>query len=269
MPNRIWPLPQLPWTQHPLRASSHRLPWRRPLQFALLFILMLLVSGGLGLTPAIPDYDAARADMVRRQFGPPRQAVTHPGVLRSMATVPRHEFVPEALRDAAYEDRPLPIGHGQTISQPYVVAFMTEKLDPRPTDRVLEIGAGSGYQAAVLSGLVAQVFSVEIVAPLAQRAQADLARLGYRNVQVRHGDGYQGWPEAAPFDAVIVTAAPDHVPQPLVDQLKEGGRMIVPVGVAGDQTLYLFTKRAGGLEREAVLPVLFVPMTGPGVERGR
>ncbi|NJD06429.1 MAG: protein-L-isoaspartate(D-aspartate) O-methyltransferase [Methylococcaceae bacterium] len=205
--------------------------------------------------------------MVRGQFGPPRQPISHPGVLRAMAKVPRHEFVPVPLRDAAYDDRPLPIGHGQTISQPYVVAFMTEKLNPKPTDRVLEIGTGSGYQAAVLSGLVAQVYSIEIVEPLAERARRDLERLGYRNVKIRQGDGYQGWPEQAPFDAVIVTAAPDHVPQPLVDQLREGGRMIVPVGIAGDQTLYLFTKRAGELEQRAVLPVLFVPMTGPGVDK--
>jgi protein-L-isoaspartate(D-aspartate) O-methyltransferase len=178
-----------------------------------------------------------------------------------MASVPRHEFVPASQRSLAYEDGPLPIGHGQTISQPYIVAFMTEALEPKPTDRVLEIGTGSGYQAAVLAGLVAEVFTIEIVAPLALRAKADLKRLGYPNVRVRIGDGYLGWPEAAPFDAVIVTCAPDQVPQALVDQLKMGGRMIVPVGPTGGvQELYLLRKHAKGLETQAVLPVRFVPM---------
>ena len=138
-----------------------------------------------------------------------------------MGKVPRHEFVPERVRSQAYEDGPLPIGHGQTISQPYIVAFMTEQLDPKPTDRVLEIGTGSGYQAAVLAELVEEVYTIEIVEPLAQRAEADLKRLGYTNVNVRAGDGYKGWPEAAPFDAIIVTCAPEKVPQPLVEQLKD------------------------------------------------
>lgn len=220
----------------------------------------------LGVTAmaADTDYTAARQRMVEEQLGPPRNDITHPAVLKAMATVPRHAFVPEAMRDYAYVDGPLPIGYGQTISQPYVVAFMTEKLDPQPTDRVLEVGTGSGYQAAVLSGLVSEVYTIEIVAPLARRAETDLERLGYHNVKVRHGDGYQGWPEAAPFDAVIVTCAPDHVPQPLVDQLKEGGRMVIPVGGLDYQTLYLFRKKGGTLERQAVLPVRFVPMTGPG-----
>jgi protein-L-isoaspartate(D-aspartate) O-methyltransferase len=142
---------------------------------------------------------------------------------------------------------------------------MTEQLEPKETDRVLEVGTGSGYQAAVLSKLVAEVYTIEIVAPLARRAEADLKRLGFRNVKVRAGDGYAGWPEAAPFDAIIVTCAPDHVPQPLVDQLKEGGKMIIPVG-STNQSLYLLTKRGGKVERRAVLPVLFVPMTG---ERAR
>jgi protein-L-isoaspartate(D-aspartate) O-methyltransferase len=139
---------------------------------------------------------------------------------------------------------------------------MTEKLDPKPTDRVLEIGTGSGYQAAVLSGLVAKVHTIEIVEPLARRAEADLKRLGYTNVFVRAGDGYKGWPEAAPFDTVIVTCAPDHVPQPLVDQLKEGGRMVIPVGEANNQSLYLLEKRGTNVVRRAILPVRFVPMTG-------
>ena len=213
------------------------------------------------------EYSAARKRMVEQQLQGYGRNITHPGVLKTMAEVPRHEFVPERLREDAYEDTPLPIGFGQTISQPYVVAFMTEKLDPKPTDKVLEIGTGSGYQAAVLSPLVAEVYSIEIVEPLGQRAKADLQRLGFSNVQVRIGDGYKGWPEAAPFDVVIVTAAPEHVPQPLVDQLREGGRMIIPVGPLSDQNLYLMTKRGGKLERRAVLPVRFVPMTGEAQRR--
>ncbi|HZN41498.1 MAG TPA: protein-L-isoaspartate(D-aspartate) O-methyltransferase, partial [Planctomycetota bacterium] len=151
-------------------------------------------------------------------------------VLVVMNRVPRHEFVPEDVRAIAYQDSSLPIGHEQTISQPFIVAFMTAALQPRRGDKVLEIGTGSGYQAAVLAGLVDHVYTIEIVEPLAKRAETTLQRLDYRNVSVRAGDGYRGWPEAAPFDAIIVTAAPDHVPQPLVDQLKEGGRMILPVG---------------------------------------
>lgn len=211
---------------------------------------------------AEPDHAALRRQMVQTQLAPPARDITDPRVLAAMGRVPRHEFVPANLRDEAYADRPLPIGHGQTISQPYIVAFMTEQLRPKPTDKVLEIGTGSGYQAAVLAELVAAVYSIEIVEPLARRAMADLARLGYTNVWVRAGDGYQGWPEAAPFDAIIVTCAPEHVPQPLIDQLKEGGRMIIPVGPIGAQELYLLEKRAGAVQRRAVLPVRFVPMTG-------
>jgi len=213
------------------------------------------------------EYSGARQRMVRQQLQGPGRDITHPGVLKAMAEVPRHEFVPHDLREDAYDDIPLPIGYGQTISQPYVVAFMTEKLDPKPTDRVLEIGTGSGYQAAVLSALVAEIYSIEILDPLSQRAKADIQRLGYRNVNLRSGDGYQGWPEAAPFDAIIVTCAPEDVPQPLVDQLKEGGRMIIPVGPIFNQNLYLMRKVGGKLERQAVLPVRFVPMTGEALRR--
>ncbi len=208
------------------------------------------------------DYASRRREMVLTQIAPPARDVTDRRVLAAMEKVPRHEFVPAHLRDQAYEDCPLPIGHGQTISQPYIVAFMTEQLAPKPTDRVLEIGTGSGYQAAVLAELVAAVYTIEIIEPLGRQAMADLARLGYTNVCVRIGDGYQGWPEAAPFDAIIVTCAPDHVPQPLVDQLKEGGRMVIPVGPLGDQQLYVLEKREGTVKRRAVLPVRFVPMTG-------
>lgn len=199
--------------------------------------------------------------MVERQIA--ARGVSDARVLAAMNKVPRHELVPDGVRAAAYADHPLPIGHGQTISQPYIVAFMTEQLRPEPTDRVLEVGTGSGYQAAVLAELVKEVYSIEIVEPLAKRAADDLQRLGYKNVKVKAGDGYKGWPDYAPFDAVIVTCAPDHVPQPLIDQLKEGGRMIIPVGEEhGAQELYLLRKEGGKLQRRAVLPVRFVPMTG-------
>jgi protein-L-isoaspartate(D-aspartate) O-methyltransferase len=189
------------------------------------------------------------------------RGITTPRVLEAMGRVPRHEFVPAELRSRAYEDGPLPIGHGQTISQPYIVAFMTEALEPKPTDRVLEIGTGSGYQAAVLSRLVAGVWSIELVEPLARRAAADLKRLGFTRVKARCGDGHLGWPEAAPFDAIIVTCAPEEVPPALVAQLKEGGRMIIPVGSQwGAQELVLLRKTPAGLERKPVLPVRFVPM---------
>jgi protein-L-isoaspartate(D-aspartate) O-methyltransferase len=203
-----------------------------------------------------------RLRMVSEQLESPGRGITNSRVLEVMGRVPRHEFVPEELREYAYADRPLPIGYGQTISQPYIVAFMTEYLDPRPTDRVLEVGTGSGYQAAVLAELVAEVYTIEIVEPLADRASADLARLAYTNVHVRAGDGYRGWPGKAPFDAVIVTCAPASVPQPLTDQLAEGGRMMIPVGQIWDQHLILLEKEGGQLEQKSVLPVRFVPMTG-------
>lgn len=192
-------------------------------------------------------------------------------VLAAMRAVPRHEFVPAAVRARAYQDSPLPIGEGQTISQPFIVGFMTQLLDPRPADRVLEIGTGSGYQAAVLSGLVQEVYTIEILPGLGVRARSDLRRLGYRNVHVRVGDGYQGWPEKAPFDAIIVTCAPDHVPEPLVAQLKLGGRLVIPVGPdagAGvfGQELILVRKTPEGLRRERRLDVRFVPMTGKALE---
>jgi protein-L-isoaspartate(D-aspartate) O-methyltransferase len=200
--------------------------------------------------------------MVAEQLVGPGRDITNVHVLAVMGRVPRHEFVPEPLRADAYTDGPLPIGYSQTISQPFIVAFMTERLEPKPTDRVLEIGTGSGYQAAVLAGLVADVYTIEIIEELAHRAAADLKRLGCTNVHVRAGDGYRGWAEAAPFDAIIVTCAPERVPQPLVGQLKEGGRIIIPVGPVGRQDLVLLRKRGGKLEQHAVLPVSFVPMTG-------
>lgn len=207
----------------------------------------------------------ARHRMLHDQLTGPGRGIKDERVLAAMRTVPRHEFVPEDVRFSAYDDRPLPIGHGQTISQPFIVAFMTEQLKPLPTDKVLEIGTGSGYQAAILSGLVKEVFTIEIVEPLAKRAAADLSRLSYTNVFVKAGDGYKGWPEHAPFDAIIVTCAPDQIPQPLTEQLKEGGRMVIPVGPEGGlQELYLLEKHNGEVKQRAVLPVRFVPMMREG-----
>ncbi len=182
-------------------------------------------------------------------------------VLAALRDTPRHEFVPEALRDQAYQDHPLPIGFGQTISQPYIVALMSEVLELGGDEIVLEIGTGSGYQAAVLGRLAKEVYTIEIVPELGERAERDLARLGFLNVHVRVGDGYQGWPEHAPFDAIIVTAAPQQVPQPLVDQLAVGGRMVLPVG-RWNQELVLLRRTSKGIEREKLIDVRFVPMVG-------
>jgi protein-L-isoaspartate(D-aspartate) O-methyltransferase len=202
-------------------------------------------------------FAAARQRMVREQLSefPPR-------VVAAMGTVPRDQFLPEEKESYAYVDGPVPIGYGQTISQPYIVALMTAQLMPQPADRVLEIGTGSGYQAAVLAQLVAEVYTIEIIAPLAQHAAATLRRLGCNNVHQRIGDGFNGWPEAAPFDAVIVTCAPESVPPPLVAQLKSGGRMLIPVGPQGDQELFVLLKQGSQLSQHAVCPVRFVPMTG-------
>ena len=200
--------------------------------------------------------------MVREQIE--RRGVSNPRVLTAMRAVPRHEFVPEELHARAYEDRALPIGWEQTISQPYIVAFMTEALDPQPEDRVLEIGTGCGYQAAVLSLLVREVCTIEIVEPLAEQAAETLRRLGYGNVRVRCGDGHRGWIEEAPFDSIIVTCAPKEIPAALVEQLKDGGRMIIPVGACGAQELILLEKQGGTMERRSVMRVAFVPMTRGG-----
>lgn len=221
--------------------------------------------------PQTPAFDEARehlaASLTRSLFG--RNPVESKRVLDAIRKVPRHEFVPESLRSKAYDDTPLPIGHEQTISQPYIVAIMTEALDVKASDRVLEIGTGSGYQAAVLAELAEQVYTVEIVPELAEQAGAKLAELGYDNVEVRAGDGYQGWPEHAPFDGIIVTAAPGHVPQPLIDQLNPGGRLVIPVGPEFDtQELLLISKDAvGAVSRKTLELVRFVPMTGDAQER--
>jgi protein-L-isoaspartate(D-aspartate) O-methyltransferase len=189
------------------------------------------------------------------------RGVRDPATLAAMRTVPRHEFVPPTMVDVAYEDRPLPIGEEQTISQPYIVAAMTELAQLGPTSRVLEIGTGSGYQTAVLASITPHVYSIEIVEPLAQRAAAILHKLGYGDVQLRVGDGHAGWPSAAPFDAILITAAPPAVPQSLLEQLAIGGRMVVPVGTE-DQELLVLTRTPRGIERQSVFGVRFVPMTG-------
>jgi len=212
--------------------------------------------------PAIQDSSAqrnARERMVAEQIA--WRGVRDRRVLDALRKVPRHLFVPPAMQPYAYRDSPLPIGHGQTISQPYIVGFMSEALKLKPQDRVLEIGTGSGYQAAVLALLVQDVYSIEIVEPLGKSAAERLQRLGYTNVKVRIGDGYQGWPDAAPFDAIIVTAAPGHIPQPLLDQLAPGGRLVIPVG-RNVQTLVRMSRTPKGFHKERLLPVRFVPMTG-------
>ena len=210
---------------------------------------------------AMQDVHAsARQRMVEEQLKP--RGIASEAVLRAMASVPRHEFVPESQLPLAYTDQPLPIGHGQTISQPYIVALMTEVLDLQPGESVLEIGTGSGYQAAVLAEITEKVYTIEILEPLATRAGETLGGLGYDKVQVRNGDGYRGWLEHAPFDAIIVTAAPDHVPQPLIDQLAIGGRMVIPVGTYYQELMLMMKDADGNLTREGVIPVRFVPMTG-------
>lgn len=203
------------------------------------------------------DYTSARQRMVAEQIE--ARGIRDPGVLHAMRKVQRHQFVPTSLLNSAYNDHALPIGEGQTISQPYIVALMTEVIQPKPDMKVLEIGTGSGYQAAVLAELCKSVYSIEIIEILAKRAEQILSR-NYQNVHVKIGDGYQGWPEAAPFDAILVTCAPTKVPQPLTEQLKEGGRMVIPVGKSGVQELYVMTKKNGRLEQQAIIPVLFVPM---------
>jgi protein-L-isoaspartate(D-aspartate) O-methyltransferase len=222
--------------------------------------LTLLLPAVAPAAPPDPQEDVlavARQRMVEQIRA---RGVTDPDVLAAVAAVPRHLFVPEAERRDAYEDHPLPIGGGQTISQPYMVALMTSLLGVQPGQRVLEVGTGSGYQAAVLSRLAGEVYSIE-------RARSTLAELGYRNVHLRIGDGYKGWPDAAPFDGIIVTAAPKRIPEPLIAQLKIGGKMVIPVGDTL-QDLLVLTKRAdGGVDTSKVMPVLFVPMTGEAQKR--
>lgn len=206
------------------------------------------------------QFEKARQEMVRQVIS--REGVDNPAVLQAMRTVPRHLFVTPNMIRMAYFDQALPIGHKQTISPPFIVAYMTQTLEPKPTDKVLEIGTGSGYQASILSGIVKEVYTIEIVKPLADQALQRFKALGYTNVFAKAGDGYLGWPEHAPFDKIIVTCSPEEVPQPLVDQLKEGGRMIVPLGERYQQMFYLFEKKDGKLIKQKLIPTLFVPMTG-------
>ena len=222
----------------------------------------MLALNGCGQTRAPharTDFAAERERMVTEQLV--RRGISHPRVLAAMrGTRARKEFVPAEFRDEAYADGPLPLGEEETISQPYIVALMTELLRPQPGDRFLEVGTGSGYQAAILAELVAEVYTIEIDQRLAKEAEATLQRQHYSNVHVKAGDGYKGWPEHAPFDGIIVTCALDHVPRSLIEQLKERGRMVIPVGERGAQELYLLEKQNGELTKRSVLPVIFVPM---------
>lgn len=220
-----------------------------------LFIAMLL---SLSSPVQESKFTELRERMVKEQIA--RRGISHRETLEAMRTVERHRFVPDDFVENAYEDRPLPIGYGQTISQPYIVAYMTEIVKPKPDFRVLEIGTGSGYQAAILSGLVKEVYTIEIIDSLGKQAQKRLAGLNYKNVNVRIGDGYHGWKEKAPFDAIIVTAATEHIPPPLIAQLKEEGRMIVPVGSPFmTQHLMLVEKKRGKMRTSSMMPVQFVP----------
>jgi protein-L-isoaspartate(D-aspartate) O-methyltransferase len=226
---------------------------------ALVILTVACAASGDGVQRVTDDWNAQRAAMVDEQLR--ARDIRSPRVLDAMRRVPRHLFVPEPERGLAYGDHPLRIGYGQTISQPYIVAFMTQAIEVRATDRVLEIGTGSGYQAAILGELANEIYTIEIVTPLAERARETLAALGYKNVHVRAGNGYLGWPEQAPFDRIIVTAAPDDVPLALVEQLKIGGLMAIPVGDIS-QELRILRKTATGLDTLETLPVRFVPMTG-------
>ena len=227
--------------------------------------LLTLCAGSLSGFAADDDYRDERTEMV--EVAVVREGITNRAVIQALQKVPRHEFVPTSLHKEAYVDKALPIGYQQTISPPYIVAYMTESLDPKPTDRILEIGTGSGYQAAVLGEICKEVYSIEIVSQLGRSAAKRLEKLGYGNVHTKVGDGYKGWEEHAPFDGIIVTCSPESVPQPLVDQLREGGRMIVPLGERYQQVFYLFEKVEGRLKPTKLVPTLFVPMTGESEDR--
>jgi protein-L-isoaspartate(D-aspartate) O-methyltransferase len=238
------------------RQSAHYAVW--PL--LCLAILVSLPQSAAAFQRSGDRFRDMRLHMVDEYIK--KEGVTNARVLASMRDVPRHEFVPSHMRRQAYHDAALPLGHKQTISPPFIVAYMTETIEPQPEDRVLEIGTGSGYQAAVLAGLVREVYTIEIVEPLGVSAERRLKRLGYSNVHVKVGDGYQGWPEHAPFDKIIVTCSPEQVPEPLVEQLNEGGKMIIPLGERYQQVFHLFEKRDGKLVQQRLIPTLFVPMTG-------
>jgi protein-L-isoaspartate(D-aspartate) O-methyltransferase len=232
---------------------------RKPV--AAILVVMILST----FASAELDWSKKRSDLIAALKA---EGIKDLQVLAALNKVQRHLFVPERLRDQAYNNNPLPIGLEQTISQPYIVAFMTESLRLTGRERVLEIGAGSGCQAAVLGEIVKEVYSIEILCPMADQAKALLQKLQYKNIFIKCGDGYKGWPEKGPFDAIIVTAAPNHIPQPLIHQLAIGGRMIIPVGDLS-QNLILIEKNATGTTEKKVLPVYFVPMTGSEVEKNR
>jgi protein-L-isoaspartate(D-aspartate) O-methyltransferase len=231
------------------------------MRLALIILLVGLMQGISCQSRQEETEEQARQRMVQRQII--ERGIKDERVIRAMLKVPRHLFVPAKYRHYAYADSPVPIGYGQTVSQPYMVALMTEQLNLSPSDHVLEVGTGSGYQAAVLAEIVEKVYTIEIIEPLGMAAARLLKELGYENVEVRIGDGYEGWPEHQPFDRVIVTCAPTEIPQPLVDQMTEGGIMVIPVGTAGFQYLYRVKKVMGVAEPEKVIPVSFVPLTGP------
>lgn len=209
-------------------------------------------------------YQKQRSAMIKSQII--ARGISNPQVIKALEKIPRHLFVPPKLREQAYGDYPLPIGHGQTISQPYIVAYMTQKAGLKPTDRVLEIGTGSGYQAAILSQIVKEVYSIEILKELSMSAKIVIDELKLSNIHLKVGDGYLGWSEHAPFDAIVVTAAPSKIPAPLIEQLKMGGRLIIPVGDF-HQELVLLTKTKNGMEKKTLLPVRFVPMTGKAQQK--
>jgi protein-L-isoaspartate(D-aspartate) O-methyltransferase len=250
--------------QNPARLR-YILEMRRILRFLFSAAFVVTATGCHHSATSTSEFATKRQKMVQQQLKP--RGIHDERVLAAMAKVPREAFIPENLRNKSYWDNALPIGHDQTISQPFIVAFMTEQLRPQPTDRVLEIGTGTGYQTAILAELVKEVYTIEIIEPLAKDASARLARLGYNNAHAKIGDGFQGWPEVAPFDAIIVTCAPNKVPQPLTQQLKEGGRMIIPVGNGLDQQLFLLEKKDGQMAQRAILPVRFVQMTGEAAEK--
>ncbi|MFA4838968.1 MAG: protein-L-isoaspartate(D-aspartate) O-methyltransferase [Candidatus Neomarinimicrobiota bacterium] len=229
--------------------------------FMLLILLVLFLQSCPPTKTNAEDFASKRNAMVANQLI--RRGISDPAVIRAMKKVERHQFVPEKYRIEAYEDYPLPIGFDQTISQPYIVALMTETLGLKGNEKILEIGTGSGYQAAILAEICHSVFTVEILDELGENADMTLKRLGYKNVRVKIGDGYQGWEEHAPYDAIIVTCAPTHIPPELIRQLKENGKMIIPVGESRKQELILLVKTRNGLNAKSVIPVRFVPMTRP------
>ena len=241
---------------------------KRSQSIAVTLIVMVgtltLSAWSTGQEPTEDKTAPARKRMVQRHLS--ERGIKDPRVLEAFRTVPRHKFLPPGTQRQAYDDESIPIGEGQTITPPFDVAFMTEALNPKPTDVIYEVGTGSGYQAAILSRLVKEVYSVEIHEPLSKRATQVLKEVGYDNVHTRAGDGYLGWPEAAPFDAIIVTCAPQKIPPPLIEQLKEGGRMVIPLGDRFNQVVHLIEKKNGKLTDKQLRPTLFVPMTGKALK---